>query len=87
MYNEYQIAEVKYLNSLKPNELCYCGWYTLGRCPNCPPNKSQADKQVRECPQCKAAPHASGDYRTIHLGGCWIGYPDKNPKPVDFTKD
>lgn len=44
MFNQYQSAYMRELEQIPPEQKCYCGWYRLGKCPHCPPNKTCADK-------------------------------------------
>lgn len=43
-FNEDQQSWIRYLATVPPEKRCYCGWYHLGECSNCPPNKTCADK-------------------------------------------
>lgn len=59
MFNEEQISYMKELSSISPKDLCYCGWYKKGKCPNCPPNLSCLDKLNVSCKSCGNYPHFS----------------------------
>lgn len=38
VFNAEQRGYMAYLASLPPNQVCGCGWYRAGNCPNCPPD-------------------------------------------------
>lgn len=42
--NSEQRDYMKSLDRIPPERKCYCGWYELGQCPNCPKDKTCADK-------------------------------------------
>ncbi len=50
MFNEYQRDRMRELNTMTPEERCYCGWARLGECYNtgktivCQVGKTCADK-------------------------------------------
>lgn len=43
-FNADQLDHMRALDTLTPEEKCYCGWYPLGHCPHCPKGKTCADK-------------------------------------------
>jgi hypothetical protein len=70
-FNSDQQAEMQYLASLKPEQLCWCGWYTVGKCntPNpCPPEASKADRLKVTC-ECGGYP-GKPDTKMYHRFGC-----------------
>lgn len=50
--NSEQNDYVDYLHSLPLTEKCWCGWNRLGKCYNCPADKTCADKVAAQCPEC-----------------------------------
>lgn len=44
MFNDDQMDYMRALAEIPPHLKCYCGWYLLGECPHCPPNRTCADK-------------------------------------------
>lgn len=44
MFNADQLDYLRYIESIAPEQRCYCGWYLLGECPHCPKDKTCADK-------------------------------------------
>lgn len=43
-FNEDQEDYMRQLNKIPAESKCYCGWYRLGECVVCPPDKTNADK-------------------------------------------
>lgn len=70
MFNDDQKDHMKSLFSIKPEELCWCGWYKKGECPQCDPNYSAADKLKMWCPSCHNAPNDYGKGNIVHIKGC-----------------
>ena len=65
MFNEYQQDAMRDLALMPPSAKCWCGWYAVGKCPNCDQNpmlkgKSQAARQLWKCLDCGAVPDAPG---------------------------
>ena len=56
MFNEDQKEYMTYLSILKPEEKCYCGWYLVGKCYNCPKEATLADRRKAKCPCCHNYP-------------------------------
>jgi hypothetical protein len=61
MFNEEQLAHMKELDSIPPEQRCWCGWARLGECYNCSRDTTRADKTYAErmnaqCPECGADP-------------------------------
>jgi hypothetical protein len=57
MFNTEQQEHINYINSLQPEEKCWCGWYILGECYNCNKDKvglTNADRIKNMCPECSA---------------------------------
>jgi hypothetical protein len=69
MFNEYQVAEARYLNSLPPEKKCWCGWYRFGECPKCNPAYTEADRLRVTCPDCGNYPRVPGE-KMVHCYGC-----------------
>jgi len=70
MFNQEQKEYMKYLASLPPETKCWCGWYTLEKCPNnCPKDLTAADKIKLQCKKCGNAPHRPG-MELIHIHTC-----------------
>lgn len=70
MFNQEQREHMAELSSYPLVGLCWCGWYKLGECPNCPKGKTAADKAAAWCPECHGAPSPDGSYPVSHLKGC-----------------
>ncbi len=70
MFNSEQRAEMQALDLMPTNQRCWCGWFTLGSCYSCPPNKTCADKIASSCLECGADPGANGTHPTLHRIGC-----------------
>lgn len=68
-FNEFQIEHMKELAAKEPNTLCWCGWYDLGKCPNCKTQHSAAEKIAQQCTHCGNAPSVPGA-EMIHLWNC-----------------
>jgi hypothetical protein len=58
MFNDDQRDYMRSLSTMPPAAKCYCGWYPVGECPNCPPGLSVVDRTARECPECHNYPPA-----------------------------
>lgn len=43
-FNSEQREHAQDLANLSPGELCWCGWYRVGSCPNCPKDTTCQDK-------------------------------------------
>ena len=56
LFNEDQQDYMASLAKIPVTERCWCGWYSLGYCPNCPPHLTCADKIARQCPYCRNEP-------------------------------
>lgn len=56
VFNSYQQDYMKYLASLKPEEKCYCAWYRVGECYNCPKEATLTDRLKVQCPSCRNYP-------------------------------
>lgn len=83
LFNEEQQSYMAYLASRPAEKRCYCGWYDAGKCPNCPPHLTCADKLARQCPHCHNSPWADDLERPIvHRKGC-AAWPNGGqiPKP------
>jgi len=67
--NEYQLAHMRSLAEILPEEKCWCGWERFGKCNNKPPlcyeGFTCADKLAASCNECEATP-CSPDDNTIH---------------------
>jgi hypothetical protein len=70
MFNSDQSAHMEYLESIPPENRCWCGWYKLGKCDKCAPGKTLADKLAAQCEICGAAPGSRGEFATVHRTGC-----------------
>ena len=71
--NGEQAGESARLERIPPEKRCYCGWYDLGDCPNCPPGRTCADKLALRCkhPECRNYPPANKpDEPIIHTMNC-----------------
>lgn len=70
MFNQEQKDYMKSLSEIPPDNLCWCGWYTLGSCTKCPPNLSAKNKIDSWCEECHNEPsnYGKGDIR--HRIGC-----------------
>ena len=44
MFNKEQLEHAEYLGTIPPEKRCWCGWFLLGKCPNCKPGLTLADK-------------------------------------------
>jgi hypothetical protein len=64
-----QESYMEFLEKLDPAELCWCGWYRLGQCPNCETERSAAEKIAERCPSCHndGGPHR---LKIVHRIGC-----------------
>lgn len=58
MFNDDQRAYMRDMAALPLEQKCYCAWYRLGECPNCPPGLSVVDRLKLECPECHNYPPA-----------------------------
>ena len=76
LFNDEQIAHMEYLGRIHPEKKCWCGWYPIGQCHSCPPNKTNADKQKVWCPECHNDPGPHGGTKITHCKGC------KNESPT-----
>lgn len=77
-FNAEQNDYIKYLASRLPETKCYCGWWDKGKCRDCPPQLSAADKLAVRCPSCDNEPWHSDPRRPItHRRGCKT--PDYQP--------
>jgi hypothetical protein len=56
LFNEDQQDYMRSLAKIPTTERCWCGWYSLGECPNCPRHLTCADKITRQCPYCHNEP-------------------------------
>lgn len=58
LFNEYQLDYMDELASTPPEQLCWCGWYKFGKCPNkdCKKDKTLADKMLVWCSECHNYP-------------------------------
>jgi hypothetical protein len=72
MYNADQRDHMDYLSNKPPETRCWCGWYTLGECPRCPPGATAADKIKTACPYCGNAASGPGG-EVVHTIKCLIG--------------
>jgi len=72
MFNDDQREHMRYLASIDPTQLCWCGWYTLKEgCPNrCPSDLTAADKLNMRCEHCRNEPWLDHGGRLVHLHGC-----------------
>lgn len=69
-FNSDQQDYMRSLAAIPPERKCWCGWYTLGDCPHCPPGKTAADKIAAWCPECHNAPPPDGSRDIIHNYKC-----------------
>lgn len=60
-FNQEQQEHMNYLSSIPPEKRCWCGWYELGKCLNCPSGVTSADKMARRCPICTMVPSRPED--------------------------
>lgn len=69
MFNEYQLAHMRSLAAIPPEEKCWCGWERFGECNNEPPSCFEgvtcADKLAVSCRECGANP-SGPDNSMIH---------------------
>ncbi len=56
------------LAEMPPETKCWCGWYALGECPQCPAGKSAADKVKVWCQDCHSAPDPNGGAISHRIG-------------------
>lgn len=49
-FNADQIDHMRSLAAIHAGERCWCAWHRLGECPNCPPDKTLADRLKVQCP-------------------------------------
>ena len=68
-FNDEQRDHMRSLEEIPPAERCWCGWYRLGQCRNCPASATCADKLAARCPQCRNAPSKPGG-TLVHLVTC-----------------
>lgn len=68
-FNDDQRSYMESLARIPPEGRCWCGWYRLGECQYCRPDKSSADKLAARCQACGNTPHEYGD-RVIHRRDC-----------------
>lgn len=69
-FNDEQLEYMDSLAKLSAEDTCYCGWNPIGKCQNCPPGKTAADKIAAWCPECRGAPSADGARPLVHRVGC-----------------
>lgn len=69
-FNSDQRSYMRSLDDMLPESKCWCGWYPLGKCQDCPPDKSAADKIAAWCPECHDDPGPKGDRAITHRIGC-----------------
>lgn len=81
MFNKEQQSYMNYLARTAPEKKCWCGWYRLGECPNCPPGKSSADKIAVWCPECRSSPSPDLSRPITHSIGCSHGQDSESPTP------
>lgn len=72
LFNADQIRHMEYLNSLPLEDKCWCGWFKLGECATCPPDRTAADKLAVSCPGCGGSPGPGGIRLIIHRAWCTI---------------
>ena len=69
-FNEGQRGYMNSLAQIPPAERCWCGWFRLGECHSCPPDKTAADKLAARCPSCHNNPGPEGNRAIVHRIGC-----------------
>ena len=69
MFNEEQRDYMRYLSTVDPANLCWCGWFHYGECPHCQLGVTAADKLKVRCGECGNSPIGPGG-RLIHIIGC-----------------
>lgn len=85
MFNQYQTAHMEYIQTLRPDQRCYCGWNELGHCfSGCDGVKTRADYmdecvegRTVSCPICRALP---GELCTNKVGFMtWGNHSERKP--------
>lgn len=68
--NEEQLSYVRSLSAIPADRKCWCGWWELGKCQNCPAGKSLAQRMAVSCPFCRNFPSADGSQPIRHVITC-----------------
>jgi hypothetical protein len=72
-FNDDQLDYMRSLAAIPPAEKCYCAWFRLGECPNCPPGLSAGDRVKLECRGCgNYPPREDLGASIVHRIGCKI---------------
>jgi hypothetical protein len=51
MFNDDQRDYMRSLGKLSNDERCWCAWYRVNECPNCPPGKTLTMRLAVQCPE------------------------------------
>ena len=69
-FNSDQESYMEFLSSVAPERKCWCGWFMVGACPNCPPALTLAAKKAVWCKDCHNAPANYGTGILTHNKSC-----------------
>lgn len=81
MFNSEQRDYMDSLSRIPAEQKCWCGWYPVGECRNCPADKTLAQRLEVSCLHCTSYPPADGSRPIIHTRWC------KAPTPTDEGGD
>lgn len=73
-FNSDQEEYMASLSRVPASQKCWCGWYQLGECPDCPPDATCEQKMAAACSHCRNAPSRPGG-ELIHIVNC----PEQKP--------
>lgn len=70
MFNDDQRDYMASLARRPHDTKCYCGWYSIGKCPHCPKDLTHQDAVDRACPECRSYPPHYDLTQEVHIISC-----------------